>query len=164
MSPKLRTRIPPFHGASAWIHSEAIPREKLHGTPVLIHFWAIGCAACKAQMPALLRWKRELEPRGLRLVGVHSPAEGTPPNLTAEAVQGAADDLGLTHPIVVDPSGMVAAHFDARATPAYFVFDHSGSLRHYQAGVDAEAGVERALMRVIEEEEASRSAQPGQPG
>lgn len=132
--------------------------EQLAGSPLLIHFWAIGCDLCKKQMPTVLRLREELEPRGLRVLGIYTHVRATPPDTSAEDVARAARELGLTHAMAVDCSGELSRGFEIAGAPAYFVFDAAGLLRHYQAGTRAEAPVAAALERVLAEAEASRQA------
>lgn len=151
MALRLRTPIPSLARADAWLNSGALTREQLVGTPVLVHFWALGCELCKEQLPTVFRWRRELEPRGLRMVGVHTRVQGTPPEMDEAAIERAASELGLTHPLAVDMTGTLSREFGVTATPAYFVFDSAGLLRHFHVGYSAESPVEAALERVLRE-------------
>ncbi len=160
MALKLRTPIPSLSGADAWLNSGRLTAPELAGSPVLIHFWAIGCELCKRQIPMVIGSRQELGPRGLRVVGVHTRVQATPPDTSAEDVARAARELGLEHPIAVDLSGALAREFRVAQTPAYFVFDAAGFLRHYQAGYRAEALVRAAVERVLAEREASRPEAP----
>jgi len=156
---KLRTPLPSFEGATTWLNGAPPSPERLRGAPVLVHFWAIGCHTCKEQMPTVARWRQELEPRGLRVVGVHIPVEATPPETDAGSVATTVRELGISHPIAVDEVGHLAHVFGVTGTPAYLVFDSAGALRHYQLGEGAEEPVEAALLRVLEETE-QRSSHP----
>lgn len=156
MALRLRTPIPSLAWADAWLNSGALTREQLVGTPVLIHFWALGCELCEEQLPTVIRWRREFEPRGLRLVGVHTRVQGTPPETDEAAIEHAASELGLTHPLAVDMTGALSQEFGVTATPAYFVFDSAGLLRHFHMGYSSEAPVEAALERVLREDAQAR--------
>jgi thiol-disulfide isomerase/thioredoxin len=150
---RLRTPIPSLEQADAWLNSGALTREELAGTPLLVHFWALGCELCKEQLPTVLRWRRELEPRGLRVVGVHTRVQATPHEADEAAIERAAREFGLTHPLAVDMTGALSREFHVTATPAYFVFDSAGLLRHFHVGYSAEPPVEAALERVQREYE-----------
>lgn len=150
---KLHTPMPSLSGAVTWLNSPPLDAARLVGAPVLVHFWALGCSLCKQQLPTVHQWRHELEARGLRFIGVHTPVEGTPAGTGAEQVAKAARSLGLTYPIAVDSQSQLARAFQVTATPAYFVFDAAGRLRHHHAGHGAEATTRAALERVLREQE-----------
>ena len=65
---------PPFPSRSPkdWV-GPPVTWEALRGQVVLLHVWTFGCINCERTLP----WYRAVDarygPRGLRLVGVHTP-------------------------------------------------------------------------------------------
>jgi thiol-disulfide isomerase/thioredoxin len=44
--------------------------KKLRGRPVLVNFWATTCTTCLKEMPHLIALYKELNPRGLEVIGI----------------------------------------------------------------------------------------------
>lgn len=139
--------IPPLNGATEWLHGGEITPADLAGKPVLVHFWSLTCPACQATMPDVAQWADRYGPRGLLVVGVHQPR--TDRDLDSEAIKHAVARHGLTHPIAIDNQHHIARTWENRFVPAFYLFDHEGKLRHYQAGTRGLKMLEQAIERVL---------------
>src|SRR5688572_26656151 len=45
------------------------------GNIVLLNFWATWCAPCKTEIPDLVKWQRQYQEQGLRIIGITYPPE-----------------------------------------------------------------------------------------
>ena len=127
--------LPSFDGATLWLNTEATNSGPVIQTtgPVLVHFWAMSCPACKINMPDLQALRDKYGPLGLQTIAVHTPRGETDKN--AEAVAKMASDLGLTEPCAVDDTDTVADAFQmSKVWPLYFVFGPTGKLKVRAAG------------------------------
>ena len=70
--------------------------EQLRGKPVLVTFWATTCPTCIQEMPHLIELYRDLNPKGLEMIGVAMSYD--PP----EQVRALAQQRQLPYPIVLD--------------------------------------------------------------
>jgi peroxiredoxin len=95
--------------------------SKLRGTPVVLHLWSTGCAACRADGRLVeATWKR-WGPRGVLLVGAsvkESPA----------AAKTVIRQYDLTYPEISDRSGQVAELYGASALPQTFFISAAGDI------------------------------------
>jgi len=146
----LQSEMPSLDGATAWLNSEPLTPGALRGRPVLVEFWALSCPICRETMPKVRAWRERFEPRGLQFVGVHTPLVQEDTDL--ESVKNAVREHGLDFPQAVDSEGRMAAAFETRYTPAFYLFGGEGRLRHYRAGAQVEPYVPDAIERLLEEE------------
>ena len=107
-----------------WLQSEVTSLEELRGQVVAVQFWTFGCHNCTATLPHMQALYADYHDDGFEIVGIHAPEfshEAEVDNIVA-----AADDLGVTWPIVLDtdkrtfhdwqegPTGHWAPHLPAR--------------------------------------------------
>lgn len=113
----LGTRPPEFNART--LEDEAVSPSALQGRVVLLNFWATWCRECRAEMPAFERLHREFEPKGLTILGINVRER-------AEAVRRYADELKLTFPLVVDPSGDIGTRYGVVGLPTSFLIRRDG--------------------------------------
>lgn len=149
---RLRSPLPSLEGAVTWLNTAdpAGPDGALQpARPLLVHFWAVSCGLCKEAMPQVNTWRETYGPRGLQVLAIHMPLKEADTNL--DRIRQAAERLGLTQPIAVDSRLAISDRFLNQYTPAYYVFDTEGLLRHFQAGAKGLDLVEQRIQRVLEE-------------
>lgn len=146
MAIKIGSDLPDLSGATEWMNGEAT-REGLLGQPCLVHFWAISCGVCTEQMPSIVKWHEQMQPRGLRFVGVHMPRSERDTEIGPAKER--ANEYGLTWPIAIDNMHTIVDRFDNQYVPAFYLFDAEGHLRHYSAGEHGVAMLEKAMDRVL---------------
>jgi len=92
----------------------------LRGHTVLLNFWATWCPPCVHEMPSLQRLSKAMKGRRFLVLAVALDMEG------ADKVAPFVKKLGLTFPVLVDPSGDVGETYGARDLPTTFVLDTQG--------------------------------------
>ncbi|MFQ5659765.1 MAG: redoxin family protein [Gammaproteobacteria bacterium] len=110
-----------------WINSAPLLLSDLRGKVVLVDFWTFDCWNCYRSFPWLKALERRLEPKGLQVIGVHSPEfdhEKVKKNVIAKI-----DEFGLHHPIMIDNDFSYWRALGNRFWPAYFVIDKQNSVR-----------------------------------
>ncbi len=90
------------------------------GRLVLLNFWATWCPPCVEEMPSMEALHQAYRTRGFTVLAVSSDADG------ARAVAPFVEKLGVTFPVLLDPSGEVAARYGARNLPVSFLLDAEG--------------------------------------
>ena len=128
----------PMAPAPALIAAPAIDLPRLDGTPfslagrkggfTLINFWALWCAPCRIEMPALARLKTQMAGRGLDVVAVNL---GDKPDAVARFLTH-VDVGGLT--IVMDRQSAVGRAWHVQALPATFLVGPDGIITHAAVG------------------------------
>jgi thiol-disulfide isomerase/thioredoxin len=137
-SPSGAAEPPVMAPAPAPIAAPAIDLPRLDGTPfslagrkggfTLINFWALWCAPCRTEMPALARLKTQMAERGLEVVAVNL---GDKPDAVARFLTQ-VDVGGLT--IVMDRQSAVGRAWHVQALPATFLVGPDGIITHAAVG------------------------------
>jgi thiol-disulfide isomerase/thioredoxin len=134
--------------ADDWINSAPLTLASLKGKVVLIEFWAFECVNCLNSRAWVQSLERELGPRGLVVVSVHTP------ELTEErfpdAVRKAVVRLGVHDPVMIDEDASYWTSLHVQYWPTFCLVGRDGLLYACVPGEmhsgDARAqGVERAL-------------------
>jgi thiol-disulfide isomerase/thioredoxin len=145
---KLREPMPSLDGATAVLNGE-VNREALIGDkPTLIHFWSVSCHLCKEAMPSINQFRDEYKDK-LNVVAVHMPRSEA--DLDLDEVKKVAEEHGIIQPILVDNQHTITDAFQNQYVPAYYVFDKSGVLRHFQAGGSGMQMLTKRVNRVLDE-------------
>ncbi|BDH60980.1 thiol-disulfide oxidoreductase YkuV [Lysinibacillus sp. PLM2] len=145
---KLRSPMPELDSATTWLNG-AVTRDELVGEkPTLIHFWSISCHLCKEAMSEVNRFRDNYKDE-LNVVAVHMPRSEKDTNL--DKIKEVAEQFDIHQPIFVDNEMKLTDAFENQYVPAYYVFDKSGVLRHFQAGGSGMKMLEKRVNRVLDE-------------
>jgi peroxiredoxin len=126
-SPRPGFLAPDFHVET--LEGEVLTLSELRGRPVVLNFWATWCPPCRAEMPALEEVYRETEGRYLEVVAVNATSQDS-----ASAAAAFVDELALSFPIALDPSGEAQRTYQIRAFPTTFFIDRDGMIREVVLG------------------------------
>ena len=108
---------PEFSGFTA--DSQRVSLAGLSGRVVLLNFWATWCLECRPEMPAFERLHREFSAQGLAVVGINA-REGT------STIREYAKELGLTFPLIPDPTGKINSAYGVIGLPTTFLIGRNG--------------------------------------
>jgi peroxiredoxin len=121
-------QAPPLAGQT--LDGRTLTLEQLRGKPVLVTFWATTCPSCIEEIPHLTALYRELNPKGLEIIGVAMAYD--PP----EQVRTLAKQRQIPYPIVLDQQARIAEAFDqVRLTPTTVLISPEGRIAQYQLGL-----------------------------
>ena len=129
-----------------WINSPPLTMAGLRGQVVLIDVWTFDCWNCYRSFPWLKAVEERFGPRGLTVIGVHSPEfahERERANIERKVAE-----FGLPHPVMIDNDFSYWKALGNRYWPTYYLVDRRGRLRARFIG-ETHAGTDRA--RRIEE-------------
>ena len=119
---------PPLVGQT--LDGRTLSLAQLRGKPVLVTFWATTCPSCVEEMPHLIELYRELNPKGLEIVGVAMAYD--PP----EQVRAMVRQRQIPYPIVLDTQERIAREYDnVRLTPTTVLVSPEGRIAHYRLGL-----------------------------
>ena len=119
---------------------ETFKLSDLHGTPMVLNFWATWCPPCRVELPELQAASERLAGQ-VAIVGVNqaeTPAE----------VRAFAEKLGLTFAIPLDQDAEVSRLYRVRSLPTTFFIDRSGVIRQMQIGPVTEATLAQSLKTI----------------
>ena len=143
---------PEFRGISGWLNTPGnrpLTIAGLRGKVVLVDFWTYSCINCIRTLPHLRAWYAAYHPRGLELVGVHTPEfafEHVPGN-----VRRAARDLRVTWPVALDNGYGTWNAYANEYWPAEYLIDRAGRIRHVHFGEGDYRGSEQRIRALLAE-------------
>ena len=98
------------------------------GQFTLVNFWALWCAPCRIEMPALGKLQARLAPKGLRVVAVNLGDKRSGIDRFLKQVD--VGDLG----ILLDADGVAGRDWHVGALPATFLVGPTGEITHAALG------------------------------
>ncbi len=122
---------PEFSQSESWI-GKSVRLQDLKGKVVLVHFYAFQCSNCKANFPIYRRWTKELESKGVEVIGIQTPETSAESKM--ENVQEAYNRDGFAFPVLQDGDRV---HWDKWANtmwPTVYVLDKKGFIRFWWQG------------------------------
>ena len=148
--------VPEFTSLDArdWVNSAPLRRADLRGKVVLLDIWTFECWNCYRSFPWLNGLEERLGPRGLRVVGIHSPEYDRERDRAAVAAK--VREFGLRHPVMIDNDFRYWKALGNRFWPAFYLIDKRGLIRHRYIGEtregDAQAEtIEAAVIELLTE-------------
>ena len=144
----IAARLPSFEQLGPWIQ-RPLTADSLRGRIVVVVLWADTSPRSLRALPEVQAWHLAYSRYGVRVIGVHMPEFAFSAD-TAIAARFVSR-LGLTFPIVSDPSYRVWGQLPRMLDrPAFYVADSSGRVV-FQAGGERTADVDRALRQAVSE-------------
>ncbi len=100
------------------------------GKPLLIHFWALSCPACKLEAPNIETVSKEYE---VLTIAINSGSN--------ENIQAYMQEHGLHFRVLNDTEGVWSKAFKIEVFPTTFIYDAKGQLRFTEVGYTTTAGL-----------------------
>lgn len=119
--------------------------NELRGRVVLLNFWATWCIPCRGEIPELNAMQRDLEARGLSVVGVSWDD-------TAEGVRDFQTDVPQAYKVLVGGESVGSQFGGVASFPTTFIIDREGRVRQTIIGARDRAGFEAALLPLLQQE------------
>jgi len=141
--------MPSLEGAIAWLNSPPLTTAELKGKVVLVDFWTYSCINCLRTLPYLNAWYEKYHPKGLVIVGVHTPEFAFEKDLNN--VSQAVKDLGIQYPVAVDNNYTIWKTYKNRYWPAHYFVDRNGHVRHFKSGEGKYEESEKVLQELLGE-------------
>ena len=107
------------------------------GEVVLVNIWATWCLPCRIEMPSMERLYQEIGEEGFEIMAVSIDAELGGFDLAGRPggdIQVFADSLGLTFPMLHDPSGGIERLYRTTGVPETFLIGRDGIIYKKVAG------------------------------
>jgi len=123
---------PELAEVEVWINSQPLTMEALKGKVVAYHFWAFGCINCVHNLPHYAKWHAELAPRGLVVLGMHTPETQSERDL--EALKVKVRDQAILYPVAMDHENRNWAAWANSMWPSVYLVDKRGRVRYWWYG------------------------------
>ena len=119
--------------------NEEITLNGLAGNVIVLNFWASWCSPCRREMPDFQKAWEEHRDRGVVFLGIAVDDIAT-------AARSFAQQVGVTYPLAIDPTGDTARAYRLRAVPSTYFIDPQGNLATTLHGL-ANQGALRIFLR-----------------
>jgi thiol-disulfide isomerase/thioredoxin len=116
--------------SGAWLNvprGTSMTMQSRRGRVTIVHFWTFGCINCKRNLPHYAQWQKEFGPRGVAVIGIHTPETAGERNVTNVINQVKA--LGITYPVLLDPEAQNWKRWGQRCWPTAYLIDKQGRVR-----------------------------------
>lgn len=110
-----------------WGNSQTINPGNLRGKVVYVDFWASWCGPCAKSFPYLDSLHKELESRGLVILGINVDED-------PKAADRFLERIPVSFPIALDPQGNCPGLYDVKAMPSSYMVDKNGTVRFVHLG------------------------------
>jgi hypothetical protein len=131
-----------------WLNVAFLRMDRLMGRhAVLVEFWDFARINSLRTLPYLKAWHERYAAAGLRVIGVHSP--GYSFGRDGDTVARAAERLGVTYPVLIDPRLEVWRLYGNRGWPGRYLIDRSGLLRYMHYGEGEYRETELAIQECL---------------
>jgi len=135
---------------AAWINSPPLKLQDLRGKVVLLDIWTFDCWNCYRSFPWLNALEKKFGPRGLQVIGIHSPEfehEKSRPRVEAKMA-----GFKLHHPVMMDNDFGYWRALGNRFWPTYYLIDKQGRLRAQYSGETHSGGARASAIEATVEE------------
>lgn len=139
----------PELGPGVWVQGPPVSLAAARGRPALVELWEATCVNCLRTLPYLAEWHRRYAPRGLTVVGVHTPEFEV--TRDAEVVAAAVAAEGVPYPVLLDADETTWDRFANKVWPARYLIDGRGYIRFEHFGEGAYGETERWIQRLLGE-------------
>ncbi|HEX8491306.1 MAG TPA: cytochrome c biogenesis protein/redoxin [Pyrinomonadaceae bacterium] len=129
------------------LDGRAFHLSELRGQIVLLNFWATWCGPCRSEIRVFNELQRDLEARGLKVVGV-SPAET---NDTPELIRNFQKDFKQDYTVLLGGTDVSAKFRNTPGFPITIIIDREGRIRQKIVGESNRAGFEAAIKPLLDE-------------
>ena len=122
---------------------QTISLASLRGQPVIVNFWASWCIPCKQEFPLFAAARHRYRGEGLEILGV--VYKDTPASARAFMT-----DEQANWPMLLDPTGAVAAAYGVHLVPQSYFVDRAGIVRWVSFGSPlTAAALDDILARIL---------------
>jgi cytochrome c-type biogenesis protein len=134
------------------LDGQAFRLQELRGRVIVLNFWATWCTPCRAEIPELNAMQRDLEARGLTIIGASWDD-------TAEGVKEFQKDIKQEYKLLVGGEAVQDKFGGIPSLPTTYIIDREGRIREKIIGGRDREGFEAAVKPLLDEAPATAQNQ-----
>ena len=151
---------PEFVGIDGWLNAaDPLTIVGLRGKVVLVDFWTYSCINCRRTVPFLNRLQAEYGPKGLQVVGVHTPEFGF--ERMRQNVADAVESFGIRFPVGQDNQFQTWRAWGNEAWPSFYLLDAGGRVVLLRQGEGHAREMEGAIRSLLGVTSPTLAVMPG---
>jgi thiol-disulfide isomerase/thioredoxin len=128
------------------LDGKPIRLSSLRGRVVLLNFWATWCLPCRAEIPEFNALQRDLEPKGLSVVGVSvSPVD------TSDSIRSFQKDVKQDYTVLRGAEDIGQTFGNGPGLPVTYVLDREGRIRQKFIGPQSRESFEAIIKPLLDE-------------
>lgn len=136
------------------LDGKSIRLSSLHGRVVLLNFWATWCQPCRSEIPEFNALQRDLESKGLSVVGVSvSPVD------TSDSIRSFQKDIRQDYTVLRGAEEIGAKFGNGPGLPVTYILDREGRIRQKFIGPQTRESFESAIKPLLAESAATAQNQ-----
>jgi cytochrome c-type biogenesis protein len=128
------------------LDGSALRLKDLHGRVVLLNFWATWCVPCRSEMPEFNQMQRELETRGLSIIGASVSPLDTP-----DVIRSFQQDVKQDFTVVRGPEEIGNQFGNGPGLPVTHILDREGRIRQTFFGPQSREVFESVIKPLLDE-------------
>jgi peroxiredoxin len=97
------------------------------GQTVIVNFWAVWCAPCRKEIPAMNRALAILNDENIAMLGINVGDQ-------QEAIEAFSEDFPMDFTVLMDKTGAVSQHWQVIGFPTTFIINSQGEIVHRLVG------------------------------
>ncbi len=137
--------------AATTLDGQTVHLSDYDGRVVLVSIWATWCAPCRDEMPSMEVLYKDLKDTDFEILAVSIDARAGEQDEWGRPggdLRAFADELGLTFPILHDPTGKIQQTYQTTGVPETFLVGRDGMIyKKVAGGTDWAAPVNQELVR-----------------
>ena len=117
---------------------------------MVVDVWTFACSNCQAALPYVKALHERYAPKGLVVVGVHTPELKI--EFDRANVERAVKKLGVVYPVVLDNDYKIWTALGNRYWPSIYIVDRTGRIRYHFDGEGDYAQQEKIVRQLLAEQ------------
>lgn len=135
------------------VTGETFQLKDLRGRVVVLNFWATWCIPCREEIPELISMQKDLDARGLSVVGAVWQETSS-----VDGILAYQKEMSLNYPILLNGEPIADKFGGIPSVPTTIIIDREGRIRQKLFGQKHRADFEAAVKPLLDEAPATASS------